>query len=182
MINLLPYEQKTELKAAHCNSNLIKYVTFLLFAFGFLVLLCLGAYIVLTTIKITNENAIANQTQSQALSPTLQASLDEANSSLESASAILNSEKSYTGLLDSISNIIPNESEIDNISASNSSNQITIALRTKSSVTSADVQELFSSNGTFYSYRLVSNTTDSSDIDGYTNIINFTVSVNWEAL
>lgn len=182
MINLLPYEQKKELKAAHTNSMLIRYVTFLIFAFGFLLLVCLGAYLILTTIKITNDKITEDQSSSQTVSSTLQTKINDANSSITAAESIIGQEKLYSSLLTNLGSILPAGSKIDSISIDDTTSAINLTIRANSTNLISTIENSFTSSQAFYQYKLASSTSDNTDVDGYSTVIKATVMANWEML
>jgi cell division protein FtsB len=107
MINLMPDNAKKEIRSARMNVILGRYIIVILFAFGFLVLLLAGSYVVLTQTKQSAQRLIdANGTKANVYSST-KAQVEALSSSLSATKTILDQEVLYSNVLMNIAHQMP---------------------------------------------------------------------------
>src|SRR5689334_1332719 len=99
MINLMPDDTKKELRAARVNVLLIRYMGVIFLAFGFLVLILFGAYLLLDQTKLSAQRLIdANDTKAEVYSST-KTQIETLSNQLSEAKGILDQEVLYSNVL-----------------------------------------------------------------------------------
>lgn len=133
MINLLPYTNKKQLRAARHNIILAKCLGFLLAGIVFLIISCVITYKLLKTDGTTAQQPIAESSITSANQLPLPNEIDNISSELTTAKTIMNSRTSYAEIVTEIGSALPSGAIIDTISINNSSfNQpFMIYIRTK---------------------------------------------------
>lgn len=115
MINLLPDNDKHEIRAARTNVVLLRYNFLLLGIAGFLLASGLVVYALLTTTKgIAESTNEANNSRAAAYSTT-RVEAEEYRKNLTIAKQILNNEVIYTDLVFAITNLLPSGIVLDNL-------------------------------------------------------------------
>jgi Tfp pilus assembly protein PilN len=179
MINLMPDDAKKEIRSARVNVILMRYIVVILFAFGFLVLLLAGSYIVLTQTKNSAQQLIdANGTKAQVYSNT-KAQVDALSSSLSQAKTILNQEILYSNVLTNIGKQMPAGTVLDSINlnaASFSGTPVTLKAYAKTTDAAVALRGKFQSSPIFTNVNFES-VTDSAGIDGYPVSVSMTLTV-----
>jgi len=183
MINLLPSETKKQLRAAHTNTILIRYIITVVLAAAFLCLVILGSYYIMSESKKTAENAITGvKTGSSSYSPTTKKS-NSFVTDLSTAKNILNRRVSYSKILENLINALPAgvilESPLS-ISSNTLNTPITLKAHAKSSSSEATLKTNLQSNSTFLNYSLTSVTSDSTSSE-YPYLITFNLTINGAA-
>lgn len=118
MINLLPDTAKKEIRAARSNVTLLNYMLILGLGVTFLVLICIGVYIVLGNMKADAERLIsANQARSSAYS-SVEAQGTALRAGLSSAKTILDQEVVYTKIITGIAALMPSGVVLDSLNLS----------------------------------------------------------------
>jgi hypothetical protein len=108
MINLLPPEEKRQLRAAHTNTLLVRYNFFLLSAVAFLGLAVGITYLYLTSTKAAADQQISDaQVETGGYAET-QAEAQQFRSNLATAKQILDREVTYTNVIITIAHLMPN--------------------------------------------------------------------------
>lgn len=107
MINLLPPEDRRQLRASRSNSLLLRYNIFLLGALVFLGLAIGATYLYLSATKAQAEQTIRDNEVKVAEYASVQADAEKFRSNLKTAKEILDKEVTYTKAILAISNILP---------------------------------------------------------------------------
>jgi len=115
MINLLPQSYKQELKAAHGNIVLFKYLFVVGLGVAFLCFISIGVYFILMDIKSNAENVITINQQKTSSYDTVENQALTLRASLSNAKSILDSEVRYSNLLTTIASLMPTGTIIDSL-------------------------------------------------------------------
>lgn len=167
MINLMPYDTKKEIRSARVNVILSRYIIVILLAFGFLVLLLVGSYIVLAQTKESAQRLIdANGNKTTAYNST-QSEVTTLNNTLAQSQAVLNQDVSYSKTLMNIGQQMPEGTVIDNLTlntASFAGAPVTFKAYAKTNDAMTALKEKFQSSPIFTNVKVDS---DTGSIDGY---------------
>lgn len=107
MINLLPKTYKEQLHAARTNVSLIRYITIVGLAFGFLILILVGAVFLLTQTRLSSEQLIeANDTKAAAYAETSR-EITRLTQSLSTSKEVLDQQISYSKVLQALAAVMP---------------------------------------------------------------------------
>lgn len=107
MINLLPPENKKQIRAARANRLLIRYNFLLMGAVAFLMLATGVVYIYLTNTKSSTEQTILENNQKVSSYAVAQAQANSFKSNLTTAKQILDKEVTYTKVILEIAHLLP---------------------------------------------------------------------------
>jgi Tfp pilus assembly protein PilN len=116
MINLLPYEEKRQLKAARTNTLLIRYNAFLVSAVVFLGLAIGITYFFLVNARASAEVVIGENKAKVADYAQVEAQAQLFRANLTTAKQILDSEVTYTKVMLDIARLMPNGTVLDKLS------------------------------------------------------------------
>jgi Tfp pilus assembly protein PilN len=179
MINLMPDDAKKEIRSARVNMILTRYIFIILFAFGFLILLLGGSYVVLTQTKASAQRLIdTNGTKAEVYSTT-KAQVDALSSRLSETKSILNKEILYSNVLMNIGRQMPAGTVIDSIvldTASFAGTPITLKAYAKTTNAAVALREKFQSSPIFTKVNFES-ISDTTGIDGYPVSVSMTLTV-----
>ena len=179
MINLMPDDIKKEIRSARVNVILSRYIIVILIAFGFLVLLLAGSYLVLTQTKASAQQLIdANGTKASAYSST-KAEVDSLSSSLSQTKTILDQEILYSNVLMNIGQQMPAGTVLSSISldaASFTGSPVTLKAYAKTTDAAVALREKFQSSPIFRNVNFES-VSDSAGISGYPVSVAITLTV-----
>lgn len=107
MINLMPNDEKTQLRAARTNSLLIRYMFTILGAGAFLMLILSGSYFLLNLTKTSAEGLIAaNDTKASVYSET-EDQIKKLSADLTDAKNLLDQQLSYSKALQNLGSLTP---------------------------------------------------------------------------
>lgn len=177
MINLMPYDTKKEIRSARVNVILSRYIIVILLAFGFLVLLLAGSYIVLAQTKESAQRLIdANGNKTSAYSST-QSQITALNNTLSQSQSVLSQDISYSNTLMNIGQQMPEGTVIDSLSlntASFNGTPITFKAYAKTTDAMTALKNRFQSSPTFQNVKV---DPDTSSIDGYPIGMSITLSM-----
>lgn len=183
MINLMPDAAKKEIRSARVNVVLTRYITVIIFAFAFLVLLLAGSYFVLEQTKDSAQRLIdANGTKAQVYSTT-KAQVDALSASLSQTKSILNQEVLYSNVLMNIGQQMPAGTVIDSITlnaASFTGTPVALKVYAKTNDAAVALREKFQGT-TIFSNVNFDSVSDSSGIAGYPVSVAITLTVTKEA-
>lgn len=180
MINLLPVETKTQLRAAHTNVLLFKYllvlgsgVTFLALAFG-------ASYIFLTNNKTAIKKLEDNSQSTVSLYSVAQKQLNSILSSVTVAKNIMDQQISYSDIVTGIAAALPTGIVIDKIVVDNSTigKPITLLARAKTADSVPLMKDNFTQSALFSNYNLLSVTTNAGDSSGLPVQISISITIN----
>lgn len=116
MINLLPYEEKRQLKAARTNTLLIRYNVFLAVAVVFLGIAIGITYFFLINAKSSAEIVIGENKAKVADYAQVEAQAQLFRTNLATAKQILDSEVTYTKVMLDIARLMPSGTVLDKLS------------------------------------------------------------------
>ena len=116
MINLLPLEEKRQLKAARTNTLLIRYNVFMLCAVLFLGLSVGITYFYLSGAKASSEAIIGENTAKVSNFASVQTEAQLFRNNLSTAKQILNSEVTYSKVMLAIAALLPSGTTLDKLS------------------------------------------------------------------
>lgn len=116
MINLLPPEEKRQLRAAQSNVLLLRYNEALVFAVAFLVIALGVAYVYLNNASGVAHKTISDNKAKVVDYAPVQAQASQFRSNLATAKQILDSEVTYSKVILEIANLMPSGSVLQNLS------------------------------------------------------------------
>jgi Tfp pilus assembly protein PilN len=116
MINLLPPEEKRQLRAARTNTLLLRYNVFLASAVAFLGLAIGITYVYLSTTKANSESIINENKAKVASFAEVQSQADIFKANLTTAKQILDNEVIYTKVMLAIAALMPGGTVLDKLS------------------------------------------------------------------
>lgn len=180
MMNLLPTDMKTEIRAARTNVILVRYIGILLIALLVIGGVIYGTFVLL---QFTNQSAKslieANDVQAGVYSQT-KSQVDTLSASLASAKTILNDEVLYSKVLIDIAQLMPPGTVIDKIAlnkASFNGTPIALTVYATTTETAVQLQEKFRSSTLFSSINF--QTMDvSGGVAGYPVSVSMTAALN----
>ncbi|MDB5179682.1 MAG: Fimbrial assembly family protein [Candidatus Saccharibacteria bacterium] len=179
MINLMPDDAKKEIHSARLNVILSRYIIVILFAFGFLVLLLAGSYVVLTQTKQTAQRLIdANGTKADVYSST-KAQVEALSSSLSQTKTILDQEVLYSNVLMHIAQQMPAGTVLSGITlnaASFTGTPVTLKAYAKTTDDAVALRQKFQSSPIFTNVNFDS-VSDSAGIKDYPIGVSMTLTV-----
>lgn len=179
MINLMPDDAKKEIRSARLNVILGRYIIVVFFAFGFLVLLLAGSYVVLTQTKESAQRLIdANSTKADVYSTT-KSQVDALSASLSETKTILNQEVLYSNVLMNIGQQMPAGTVLSSITlntASFSGTPVTLKAYAKTTDDAVALRQKFQSTPIFTNVNFDS-VSDSAGIDGYPVGVSMTLTI-----
>lgn len=181
MINLLPYENKKQIRAARMNLILIKCLLFLTFAIIFLIISCTGAYFFLKNIddlKKDQDDTSININDSKYSTIINQASV--AQSDLLLTNNILNQQVKYSKIITSLANSLPSGVLLDGLLVNNSSinSTVVINLLASSSDKGQETVNNLNNSNIFYNASIVSNIPNQANPLGYPFLITINITIN----
>ncbi len=185
MINLLPTDSKSEIRAARTNVILLRYIGIIVIAIAFLMGVLYVSYTILQQTMTTAEGRIAtNDTKADVYSATKQ-EVDALSAKLSDTKAILDQEVSYATILTSIGQAMPAETILDSLTLDdtsiNSGAPITLTAYAKNESSAPLIQQQLRGLPIFASVELVGSTADAS-ISGYPIKVSMTATFNRSAL
>ena len=107
MINLLPNEHKSEIRAGRANVILVRYIVIMISAVVVLGGLLVGSYVVLNSTQVNAESRVAENQQQVAQYQDVRVQADAFRSDLAVAKTVLDSEVSFSKLIYKIAAIVP---------------------------------------------------------------------------
>lgn len=115
MINLLPAEQKHQIKAARTNVLLLRYTILSLGALLVLAAMAGGAYLIMAGTKQSNEQVITENTEKASAYRQVDARAKEFRANLSTAKSILDKEVNYTNAVIAIAQVLPPGTVLDSL-------------------------------------------------------------------
>lgn len=183
MINLLPYDIKTQLKAARTNVLLIRYILFTIVAIAFLVVVCGGVYMIMDNSKKAAEQVITNkelQIPAEDLSVENEAAVLRAN--LANSRSILDREIRYSNVIIAIAKVLPSGVILENMTLSeNTFNApVNLKLLARDNNSALKIKDNFQSSPLFSNFTLNS-LNQQGGIDGYPVTAEISVNISRSA-
>jgi hypothetical protein len=170
MINLMPDEDKKELRAARVNVLLVRYMLVIFMAFAFLVLILFGAYFLLSQTKASSQQLIdANDTKAEVYSST-KTQISELSAQLAEAKGILDAEILYSKVLANFGQQMVPGTIIDKItldSSSFSGTPLTLKVYAKTTGDTVALRERFQQSSFFTDVSFQTVSDSSGGIPGY---------------
>lgn len=153
MINLLPSERKSEIRAARINVILMRYVIFILAGIGLVAFLVLATFLSLATAQ---QGAKSRISENQAREATFSITKEEAEqfrSDLAVAKIILENEVKYSALIYKISASLPSGVVLDNLSVDSQTigTNVVFSASAKSTQAALDLKTAFQNNKELFS-------------------------------
>ncbi len=183
MINLMPDEDKRQLKAARLNVSLLNYFMILLVAGAFLVFILYGSGVLLRQTEESARQLIeANNTKADVFETT-QTQITELSGKLSDAKAVLDTQRSYSAILDAIGKGMTPGTVIDEIAltpATVSGEPLVVTIYATSSTATVELQESLEQSGLFTSVT-ISSITESTAVSGYSVTASMTLTLTPEA-
>jgi Tfp pilus assembly protein PilN len=184
MINLLPDETKSQIKAARANSSLIRLVIFLTLAVIFLGAACGASYLFLDNARTSAKNVIlTNQSKTNSYSSVLaQANTLMANFTI--AKNIMDQQVSYSKIISGLASVMPEGVILDSLTLTNDtlSTPISLSLHAKNAAAAAALKTNIQKSQLFSGYILQTLSSGSNDTSGYPTSFAITLSINQGAI
>lgn len=183
MINLLPPEEKRQIKAARSNSLLLRYNIFSLAALVFLAAAIAVAYIYLTNTKAAAEQTIADSQSRVASYAPVKAEADSFRSNLTTAKQILDREVTYTNVILQIANLLPSGITLSelHLDAQTFGTATTLSAQAKSYESAIALKDAFQASDMFSDVHFQSITTSTDSSSGYPYTVTLGVTIKKEA-
>lgn len=181
MINLLPPEEKRQLRAARSNSLLLRYNIFLIGAVLFLGVAVGITYVYLSTTK-TNAESIIGENRAKVTSfASVQAEADVFRGNLTTAKQILDNEVVYTKVMLAIAALMPSGTVLDKLSLDSQTfgTQTILAARATSYDNALKLKEAFQSSPLFSDVHFLSIT--SGGLSPYSLTVSLNVTIKKDA-
>lgn len=179
MINLLPPEQKHNLKAARSNTRLLHYNFALLIAVLAMIGAFLVAYFYLTISQDAAKNSIAENRAKEGTYGQVKQQATEFRQNLATAKQILANQVNYSALIVNISRSLPPNTVLSSIQldAASFGKPTTMTLETKSVTDALKIKERFTANKKIFSNVNIQSV---SQVEGeanypYTVVLNLTI-------
>jgi hypothetical protein len=115
MINLLPSNNKKQIKAGRANVILVRYNLMLVLSIIFLVTAVGFAYYYLSTTKVAAEEAINDNTGKEGSYAAVKAEADNFRTQLENAKVVLNDQTSFAKAALNIAKLLPNGTSLNSL-------------------------------------------------------------------
>lgn len=153
VINLLPYEHKSEIRAARTNVVLLRYIMILITAAIVLGVLIGGAYVALNDSKATAQVKADENTARLSEYQQTRARADAYRSDLATAKTILDSNVSFSKLIYQIANTVPRGVVLDDLALDPASfgSSVTMNASAKTFNDASKLRDAFSANGQVFS-------------------------------
>lgn len=186
MINLLPEEQKAEIRAGRTNILLVRYIIITISAVIVLGGLLVGSYIVLDSAKQGAEQKVSeNQSRVSAYND-VKSQADAFRADLATAKTVLNDDVSFTKLIYKIADVVPRNVVLNdlNLDPATFGSSVTMNASAKTFADAGKLKDAFVKNGDLFSnVRLQSlSADDGSSSGGYPVKVTLTVVINKGAL
>ncbi len=181
MINLLPDDAKTEIRAARTNVILVKYIAILGIGLIFLGSVFLGAYFVLLSTKASAQATIDENASKSTAYNSVKLAASSLTASLASAKSILDKEVDYTRILTSIAQAMPPGVVLDSLSLSPTTLGVPMTLQAFAKTTEAALalKTNFQKSTLFSNVTLISITDSPSGQTGaYPKTISLSLTIN----
>lgn len=181
MINLLPPEEKRQLRAARTNSLLLRYNIFLVGAVVFMGLAVGITYVFLSTAKANAEAIISENKTKVADFATVQAEADVFRTNLSIAKQILDNEVIYTDVMLAIAALLPSGTALDKLSLDSQTfgTPTTLSARTTNYEAALRLKDAFQNSPLFTDVHFQSIT--SGGQSPYPLTVNLTVTIKKDA-
>lgn len=181
MINLLATDRKDEIKAARVNVILMRYMSILILAFGFIAGALFVSYTVLNSTMTNAENIIStNDIKTDVYSETKE-KVDGLSAKLNQTKATLNQEVRYSQVLVKLGQLMPPGTVLGDVklnTASFNGQAVEIKAYAKSTNETGQLQSAFQSSPLFSQPVTITGTETNQEVDGYPVTISMSVVLN----
>ncbi|QQG51042.1 MAG: PilN domain-containing protein [Candidatus Saccharibacteria bacterium] len=179
MINLLPHEEKRQLRAARSNTLLVRYNILLIAAVGFLAVAVGITFFYLTTTKTAAENTINQNTTKVSSFSSVEAEATQFKSDLAIAKQIIDREVAYTKVILGISKLLPSGVVLENLSldAQTFGTETTLVAHAKSYNAAIALKDSFQKSPLFSDVHFQSISSGEGDTSGYPFTVNLNITI-----
>lgn len=183
MINLLPPEEKRQIRAARSNSLLFRYNIFSLGALIFLLAAAAVTYLSLTSVQKRSEETISESQARVSQYQDVRVQSEKFKSDLTTAKQILDREVAYTNVILQISRLLPSGITLKqlNLDASTFGTPTTIEVQAKSNDAALKLKESLQSSPLFEDVHFRSITTSTDDKSPYPYSVTMGITIKKEA-
>lgn len=165
MINLLPDQNKREIRAARMNVVLLRYNFFAMIAIGLLCTICVFFYLFLHTTQSSAASKTTENNEKAAAYAKTRTAADEYRNNLSVASKILANEVNYTNVIFTITKLLPSGVVLDGLSINTTDfgKQLSFSAHAKSVEKAAELKQKFQESAMFSNVYLQNITDDSTN-------------------
>jgi len=153
MINLMPTEEKRQIRAARVNIFLIRYSIIVAIAFGFLLIVIATSYVVLLQNKASAQQLIESNDTKAAVYSATQAEITSLSANLSGAKTTLDQQLSYAKVLSRIGQSMPAGTVLKDLTllpaSFDGTTPITLQVFAKNNSVTASLQPQFQGTGLF---------------------------------
>lgn len=183
MINLLPPNEKRQLRAGRSNTLLIRYNFFMLGALGFMLLAIGFTYVYLNTTKVNAETVINNNKQKVSDFTDVEKSAAEFRSNLATAKQILDREVIYTKVILEIAHLMPGGTILESLTLDPSTfgTETSITAKAKSYDNAIALKDSFQKSNLFTDVHFENITVNDADGGSYPITVNLNVTIKKDA-
>jgi Tfp pilus assembly protein PilN len=183
MINLLPLEEKRQLRAARGNTLLIRYNIFLLGAVAFLGLAVGFTYVYLNTAKANAESTIRENSAKVSNYASIEAQAQQFRDNLSVAKTILGNEVVYTKVITEIAKLLPPGVVLEalNLDAKTFGTETTLVAKAKDYPSALALKDSFQKSPFFTNVHFLSISSDASSTPGYPFSVSLNVTIKKDA-
>lgn len=182
MINLLPQEEKRQLRAARSNTLLIRYNIFLLGVVAFMGIAVAITYVYLTTARQNAEQTIATNKAKAVQYSSVQSQAAQFRDHLSTAKQILDGEVTYSRVILDIAKLIPGGVVLENLSLDSQTfgTETTLVAQAKSYDAALALKDSFGKSSLFSDVHFQSITTGTGDT-AYPITVNLNITIKKDA-
>lgn len=182
MINLLPPEDKRQLRASRANSLLLRYNILLLGALGFMLLAIGVTYVFLTSTQATAEKTVQDNQKEVTGFAEVQAQEKQFKENLDTAKFVLDKEIIYTRTILAIAKLLPSGIVLQNLNldAQTFGTQTTLAVQAKDIATAVKLKTALEGSPLFSNVHFAS-IQSASGGGSYPVAVSLNVTINKEA-
>lgn len=178
MINLLPLEEKRQLRAARTNTLLIRYNIFLIIAVAFTGLAVGVTYIYLSNTETNAKQTLQDNESRVAQYSSVQSQANQFRQNLATAKQILDNEVTYSSVILQIAQLIPSGVVLQslNLDSHTFGSDTTLVAETKDYASAVALKESFANSSLFSNVHFQS-VTDSGSTGPYPITVNLDVTI-----
>ncbi len=183
MINLIPTEDRRQLRAARSNTLLVRYNLFLIGAVVFMMLAIGFIYVYLNNSKTAAEATVSENQSKVASFAGVEKEATEFRSNLATAKQILDREVVYTKVILEISRMMPAGTILDNLTLDSTTfgKPTTIVAKAKTYTSALAIKDSFQKSAIFSDVHFESVTINDADTSGYPMTVNLSVTIKKDA-
>lgn len=183
MINLLPSDEKRQLRAARTNTLLIRYNIFFLGAIAFMGLAVGVTFIFLTNTKANAEHTIAENESKVGQYAGIDTEARQFRKNLVTAKQILDNQATYSTVILDVAHLLPSGVVLQNLNldAQTFGTPMTLIAQAKSYDNALALKESFEKSPLFSDVHFESIATSTTPTDGYPITVNLSVTIKKDA-